>query len=91
MGRLSIRPLLRLTPRLLLVGFGISALALADGSGGGSIRSGPAFANDVEGALVRAIVSLREQGMKHAMNEIDGVLESNAEDFVKSYVQKGGQ
>jgi len=88
MGRLSIRPLLRLTPRLLLVGFGISALALADGSGGGSIRSGPAFANDVEGALVRAIVSLREQGMKHAMNEIDGVLERNP-NFRLGHLVKG--
>ena len=25
------------------------------------------------------------------LDEIDGVLESNAEDFVKSYIQKGGQ
>ena len=25
------------------------------------------------------------------LNEIDEVLESNAEDFVKSYIQKGGQ
>lgn len=25
------------------------------------------------------------------LDEIDGVLEANAEDFVKSYVQKGGQ
>ena len=25
------------------------------------------------------------------LDEIDGVLESNAEEFVKSYVQKGGQ
>jgi len=25
------------------------------------------------------------------LDEIDEVLESNAEDFVKSYVQKGGQ
>lgn len=25
------------------------------------------------------------------LDEIDGVLESNAEDFVKSYVQKGGE
>ncbi len=25
------------------------------------------------------------------LDEIDNVLESNAEDFVKSYVQKGGQ
>ena len=25
------------------------------------------------------------------LDEIDGVLESNAEEFVKSYVQKGGE
>ncbi|MGY6499600.1 MAG: ubiquitin-like protein Pup [Acidimicrobiales bacterium] len=25
------------------------------------------------------------------LDEIDGVLESNAEDFVKSYIQKGGE
>ncbi len=25
------------------------------------------------------------------LDEIDGILETNAEDFVKSYVQKGGQ
>lgn len=25
------------------------------------------------------------------LDEIDGVLESNAEEFVKSYIQKGGQ
>lgn len=25
------------------------------------------------------------------LDEIDGVLETNAEDFVKSYIQKGGQ
>jgi ubiquitin-like protein Pup len=25
------------------------------------------------------------------LDEIDGVLEANAEDFVRSYVQKGGQ
>ena len=25
------------------------------------------------------------------LDEIDGVLETNAEDFVKSYVQKGGE
>jgi ubiquitin-like protein Pup len=25
------------------------------------------------------------------LDEIDGVLEANAEDFVKSYVQKGGE
>jgi murein L,D-transpeptidase YafK len=75
MGRLHTRPLLRLASRLLLAGFGMSAVALADGSGGGALRAGPGFVNDVEGSLVRAIVGLREQGMKRAMSEIDGVLD----------------
>lgn len=29
--------------------------------------------------------------MDHLLDEIDDVLETNAEDFVKSYIQKGGQ
>ena len=29
--------------------------------------------------------------MDDLLDEIDGVLETNAEEFVKSYVQKGGQ
>ena len=29
--------------------------------------------------------------MDDILDEIDGVLESNAEDFVKSYIQKGGE
>ena len=53
----------------------MSAIALADGNGDGSLRAGPAFANDVEGSLVRAIVGLRERGMKQAMGEIDTVLD----------------
>ncbi len=34
----------------------------------------PAFANDVEASLVRAIVGLRESGLKHALGEIDVAL-----------------
>ena len=29
--------------------------------------------------------------LEDMLDEIDGVLESNAEEFVKNYVQKGGQ
>lgn len=29
--------------------------------------------------------------MDDLLDEIDGVLETNAEDFVKSYIQKGGE
>jgi len=34
----------------------------------------PAFANEVEASLVRAIVGLRESGLKHALGEIDVAL-----------------
>jgi murein L,D-transpeptidase YafK len=37
----------------------------------------PGFANDAEGALVRAIVGLRERGLKQAMVEIDALLDRN--------------
>ena len=73
--RLTLRNGIRIAPRLVLACLGMSALALADGSGGGALRAGPAFANDVEGSLVRAIVGLREHGMKQAMGEIDGILD----------------
>lgn len=32
-----------------------------------------------------------DQDVDSILDEIDGVLESNAEEFVKSFVQKGGQ
>ena len=68
----------RFIPRLVLAFVGMSAIAVADGSGGGGLRMGYAgFANDAEGALVRAIVGLRERGLKQAMIEIDSLLESN--------------
>lgn len=31
------------------------------------------------------------QGVEDLLDEIDGVLESNAEEFVRGFVQKGGQ
>ncbi|MCW2507318.1 MAG: uncharacterized protein JWP68_466 [Modestobacter sp.] len=46
-------------------------------------------------ASVDAEVSERHKEMTEdvdsILDEIDGVLEENAEEFVKSYVQKGGQ
>ena len=56
---------------------GLAATAGADGNGDGSLRAGPAFANEMEGSLVRAIVGLRESGLKQAMGEIDRALERN--------------
>ena len=68
---------LRFTPRLAVAAFCMAATAIADGSGGGALRVGPAFSNEVEGSLVRAIVGLREVGLKQAMVEIDRVLDRN--------------
>lgn len=50
-----------------------------------------------EETVVEAPDASHEQGEKlkaeldDLLDEIDDVLESNAEDFVKSYVQKGGE
>ena len=48
-------------------------------------------------AVVEEVPAGSEQGEKikaeldDLLDEIDEVLETNAEDFVKSYIQKGGQ
>jgi murein L,D-transpeptidase YafK len=60
----------RLAPRVAVVAFALSATALADGSLVPA-GAGPAFANEVEASLVRAIVELRESGLKRALDEID--------------------
>jgi murein L,D-transpeptidase YafK len=76
-GRFAFRNGLRITQRLVIATFCVSATALADGSGGGSLMTGPAFANEMEGSLVRAITGLRETGLKQAMDEIDRALARN--------------
>ncbi|QJR14690.1 hypothetical protein DSM104440_01500 [Usitatibacter palustris] len=50
--------------------------SFADGDGDGSAGVF-SFSNDVEGSLVRAIVGLRESGLRQAMGEIDEVLLRN--------------
>jgi ubiquitin-like protein Pup len=45
---------------------------------------------DVAAETASATSRLKEE-LDDLLDEIDNVLESNAEDFVKSYVQKGGQ
>jgi ubiquitin-like protein Pup len=56
-------------------------------------KPAPAKADEV----VEDVPAKSEQGEKikaeldDLLDEIDEVLESNAEDFVKSYVQKGGE
>ncbi|MGZ5032420.1 MAG: L,D-transpeptidase family protein [Usitatibacter sp.] len=77
-GRMSSGSRIRIARRIVLISFGMAATALADGSGALHVPlAGPAFANEVEGSLVRAIVGLRESGLKQAMGEIDKALASN--------------
>lgn len=40
---------------------------------------------------VAAATVIGTAALDSLLDEIDGVLESNAEEFVRSYVQKGGQ
>ena len=75
-ARKSFRTALRCSRYFALVAFATAATALADGSGGGSL-GGPAFSNDAEAYLVKTIVSLREVGLKAALDEIDKVLARN--------------
>ena len=51
-------------------------------------------AEEVEASVDAEGTERREQmssDVDDILDEIDGVLESNAEEFVKSYVQKGGE
>lgn len=75
-GRLTLRRGVRFAQRIAVVSFAMAATALADGSGGGSL-GGPAFSNEAEGALVRAIVGLRDHGLKQALLEVDKMLARN--------------
>lgn len=47
--------------------------------------------NDAEQAEVSPVVQESTVDITDLLDEIDGVLEQNAEEFVKSFVQKGGE
>lgn len=51
---------------------------------------GPADENNAE-ELSAGQVSINSAGTDDLLAEIDGLLENNAEEFVRSYVQKGGE
>ncbi|AKE39163.1 Ubiquitin-like protein Pup [Corynebacterium camporealensis] len=55
-------------------------------SGGNGDNSG-----EDTGEFAAGQVSINSAGTDDLLDEIDGLLESNAEEFVRSYVQKGGQ
>ncbi len=63
----------RITHRIALVVLVASASAVADGSLSPAFTH-PVFSNEVEGALVRAIFDLRDNGLNRALAEIDKVL-----------------
>ncbi len=44
-----------------------------------------------DGGQVAASKAALDSDVDSVLDEIDGVLESNAEEFVRSFVQKGGQ
>lgn len=48
-------------------------------------------ATDDDATQVAAHNTARDEDVDSVLDEIDGVLESNAEEFVKGFVQKGGQ
>lgn len=72
-GRAFFRTGVRVSQRIALLGLATAATALADGSLA-PMHAGPAFANEIEGSLVRAIVSLRQNALKRALDEIDQAL-----------------
>ena len=47
--------------------------------------------SDGDATQVAAQNAARDEDVDSVLDEIDGVLESNAEEFVKGFVQKGGQ
>jgi murein L,D-transpeptidase YafK len=65
-----LRLLGRLAPRVAVVAFALSATALADGSLF-PLGDGPAFGNQVEASVVRAIVELRDSALNRALTEIN--------------------
>jgi murein L,D-transpeptidase YafK len=60
--------------------------ARADGVAAETAR--PAFPNELEASLVRAIFGLRESGLKHALLEIDGAL-ARTPNFLLGHLIKG--
>jgi ubiquitin-like protein Pup len=61
-------------------------------SGGGQTRKAkPKRDEEQTGAEATTTAEDKAKEVDDLLDEIDEVLESNAEDFVRSYIQKGGQ
>ncbi len=55
------------------------------------VERDPESAEETVGQAVTERGERLKEELDDLLDEIDGVLESNAEEFVKSYVQKGGE
>ena len=76
-----------ITRRIAVLAFAAAAISLADGADAPLLtRSG--YSNEVESLLVRTIVSMREQGLKQAMNDVDALLARNP-NYKLGYMIKG--
>lgn len=51
----------------------------------------PARTGETDDEAVEAAASVDVEKVDDLLDEIDSVLEENAEEFVKNYVQKGGE
>ena len=56
-----------------------------------SERTTAAQQHNAEFVAVAPATTIQTNELDALLDEIDGVLETNAEEFVRSYVQKGGQ
>ena len=88
------RPGVRLTQRVALVSIAITASALAEAPTQVAMNAPTAIAwsgaglNEAEAPLVRAIVGLRELGLKSALGEVDKVL-AHSPNFRLAHLIKG--
>ena len=75
------------TQRIAILAFAATATVIADGADAPPIHA-PAFSNEAESLLVGAMVSLREQGLKQALSDVDALLARNP-NYKLGYLIKG--
>jgi murein L,D-transpeptidase YafK len=75
------------TQRIAILAFAATATVIADGADAPPIHA-PAFSNEAESLLVSAMVSLREQGLKQAMSDVDALIARNP-NYKLGYLIKG--
>lgn len=92
-GRALLHHALRAARFAGIAGLGLAASALADGGTAAPVAiatpsANLAFANEIEGSFVRAIVGLRDSGLRQSMSEIDRALERHP-NFRLGHLVKG--